>query len=32
MITDTVRITIDAPFDQVTADLADPSTHPEWRT
>lgn len=32
MITDTVRITIDAPFDQVTADLADPSTHPEWGT
>ncbi|MGH9894893.1 MAG: hypothetical protein ACREA0_23510, partial [bacterium] len=32
MVTDTVRVTIDAPFDQVTSDLADPITHPEWAT
>jgi hypothetical protein len=32
MVTDTVRITIDAPFDKVTSDLADPATHPEWGT
>ena len=32
MITDTVRITIDAPFDEVVADLADPTTHPQWGT
>ncbi len=32
MFTDTKRITIDAPFEQVTADLADPLTHPEWAT
>ena len=32
MITETVRITIDAPFDQVVSDLADPVTHPEWGT
>ena len=32
MITDTVRITIDAPFDEVVADLADPITQPEWAT
>ena len=32
MTTDTVRITIDAPFTEVTADLADPATHPEWGT
>jgi len=32
MVTDTVRITIDAPFDTVTSDLADPANHPEWGT
>lgn len=32
MITETVRITIDAPFEQVATDLADPTTHPEWGT
>lgn len=31
-VTDTARITIDAPFEQVTSDLADPITHPEWAT
>ena len=30
MTTETVRITIDAPFDKVVSDLADPMTHPEW--
>jgi hypothetical protein len=30
MVTDTVRITIDAAFDQVVSDLADPANHPEW--
>lgn len=30
MITETLRATIDAPFDEVASDLADPSTHPEW--
>lgn len=30
MTTETVRITIDAPFAEVVSDLADPSTHPEW--
>lgn len=30
--TDTVRITIEAPFDAVVADLAEPVTHPEWAT
>lgn len=32
LVTETVRITIDAPFEQVVADLADPSTHHEWGT
>jgi len=32
MTTDTVRITIDAPFEQVVADLADPMKQPEWAT
>ncbi len=32
MTTATVRITIDAPFDEVVSDLADPATHPEWGT
>lgn len=32
MTTETVRITIDAPFDTVVSDLADPLTHPEWAT
>jgi hypothetical protein len=32
MITETVRITIDAPFDRVVSDLTDPATHPEWGT
>jgi hypothetical protein len=32
MITETLRVTIDAPFDEVASDLADPSTHPEWGT
>ncbi len=32
MTTDTVRITIDAPFHEVVSDLADPATHPEWGT
>jgi hypothetical protein len=32
MITETIRVMIDAPFDQVASDLADPDTHPEWGT
>ncbi|GMQ84747.1 MAG: hypothetical protein BMS9Abin07_0311 [Acidimicrobiia bacterium] len=32
LTTETVRITIDAPFDQVVSDLSDPVTHPEWGT
>ena len=32
MTTETVRITIDAPFDKVVSDLADPTSHPEWGT
>lgn len=32
MITETVRVTIDAPFETVVADLSDPATHPEWGT
>lgn len=30
--TETLRVTIDAPFSQVVLDLADPSSHPEWAT
>lgn len=30
--TRTVAVTIDAPIEQVTRDLADPATHPEWAT
>lgn len=30
--TSTVSVTIDAPLAQVAADLADPTTHPEWAT
>jgi len=30
--TKTIAVTIDAPFEQVVADLADPATHPEWAT
>ena len=30
--TTTLSVTIDAPFKDVTADLADPTTHPEWAT
>ncbi len=32
LITKTVAITIDAPYDKVAGDLADPFTHPEWGT
>ncbi len=32
MTTETITVTIDAAFDDVVADLADPSTHPEWAT
>lgn len=32
MIIETVRITIDAPFEQVTSDLADSTTQHEWAT
>ena len=32
MTTETLSVTIDAPVDRVTADLADASTHPEWGT
>lgn len=32
MITETVRITIDAPLEQVSADIADPTTQHEWAT
>lgn len=28
----TLTVTIDAPFDLVVADLADPCSHPEWAT
>ena len=28
----TLAITIDAPLEQVAADLADPTSHPEWAT
>jgi hypothetical protein len=30
--THTLTVTIDAPLAQVAADLADPTTHPEWAT
>jgi hypothetical protein len=30
--TTTLSVTIDAPPERVTADLADPATHPEWAT
>lgn len=30
--TRTLTVTIDAPYDTVCADLADPSTHPAWAT
>jgi hypothetical protein len=30
--TSTLSVTIDAPFEQVVGDLADPATHPEWAT
>ena len=30
--TKTLTISIDAPFETVMADLADPMTHPEWAT
>ena len=30
--THTVTVTIDAPLAQVAADLADPTTHPQWAT
>lgn len=32
LVTETVRVTIDAPFEKVVSDLADPSTHHEWGT
>lgn len=32
LVTETVRVTIDAPFEQVASDLADPTAHPEWAT
>lgn len=32
LVTETVRVTIDAPFEQVASDLADPRAHPEWAT
>ena len=32
MTTETVRITIDAPFDKVVSDLSAPMGHPEWGT
>ncbi len=32
MKTETVRITIDTPFDQVVSDLSDPISHPAWGT
>ena len=32
METATLTVTIDAPFERVAADLADPATHPEWGT
>jgi hypothetical protein len=31
-LTETVRVTIDAPYEQVVSDLADATTHPEWGT
>lgn len=30
--TETIKVTVDAPFPAVVADLADPGTHPEWAT
>ena len=30
--TSTISVTIDAPFEGVVEDLADPATHPEWAT
>ncbi|HEV2814247.1 MAG TPA: hypothetical protein VGW10_13415 [Solirubrobacteraceae bacterium] len=30
--TETLTVTIDAPPERVTADLADPAAHPEWAT
>ena len=30
--TTTLSVTIDAPFERVVADLADPTSHPEWAT
>ena len=30
--THTLSVTIDAPYERVAADLADPATHPEWGT
>lgn len=30
--TTTLSVTIDAPFERVVADLADPTAHPEWAT
>ncbi|HYG71403.1 MAG TPA: hypothetical protein VEC15_03830 [Actinomycetota bacterium] len=30
--TSTLAVTIEAPFDRVVSDLADPATHPEWAT
>jgi hypothetical protein len=32
MVTETVRVTIDAALETVAADLSDPMTHPEWGT
>jgi len=32
LVTETVRITIDAPFAEVVSDLADPAMQPEWAT
>lgn len=32
LVTETVRVTIDAPLEKVASDLADPTAHTEWAT
>ena len=32
LVTETMKVTVEAAFEQVAKDLADPSTHPEWGT
>ena len=32
LTTETMTVTIDAPYDRVAEDLADPTAHPEWGT